>query len=302
MMPGFDYLQIFSGVLSVVFSLWPLLLLAPLQRLSGTRRSRALSLGSILLWMLGMWAFLAVIRVLLVLSTLPILALFVREPLNTAIFVAVGGVLIVLKLGRDFWLRRDIRKKVDEASSVDDLRNLSPTDFENMVVELYTALGHKARRTGATGDHGIDVLVHANNGEKWIVQCKRWRGTVGEPIVRDFHGAMQHEKADKGAIITTGKFTAQARDWARGKPITLLEGDEFLKNLHRARQSVQGQHVDKAFPPVGAPKPLTSPICPRCGSRMVLRVARQGPNAGEQFWGCSTYPKCKGIVKYEPGM
>lgn len=35
--------------------------------------------------------------------------------------------------------------------------------------------------------------------------------------------------------------------------------------------------------------------CPRCGSRMVLRTVKQGRNAGRQFWGCSTYPKCKAM-------
>jgi uncharacterized C2H2 Zn-finger protein len=38
------------------------------------------------------------------------------------------------------------------------------------------------------------------------------------------------------------------------------------------------------------------PRCPRCGKEMVLRTARRGPYAGNQFWGCSGYPACKGIV------
>ena len=104
-----------------------------------------------------------------------------------------------------------------------------------MVVEFYKSAGHKARRTGATGDHGVDVLVQASNGEKWIVQCKRWRGAVGEPVVRDLYGAMQHEKADKGAIITTGNFTQPAQEWAKGKPIILCNGNLFLKSWKRAR-------------------------------------------------------------------
>jgi len=42
------------------------------------------------------------------------------------------------------------------------------------------------------------------------------------------------------------------------------------------------------------------PLCPRCGSEMILRVAKKGANAGNQFWGCSTYPKCKGVIKITP--
>jgi ATP-dependent DNA helicase RecQ len=39
-----------------------------------------------------------------------------------------------------------------------------------------------------------------------------------------------------------------------------------------------------------------TPVCPKCGSVMKLRTARRGSNAGGQFWGCSTFPECRGIV------
>lgn len=41
------------------------------------------------------------------------------------------------------------------------------------------------------------------------------------------------------------------------------------------------------------------PRCPKCGSDMVLRTAKSGANQGEKFWGCSKYPQCRGIVKYD---
>ena len=42
-----------------------------------------------------------------------------------------------------------------------------------------------------------------------------------------------------------------------------------------------------------------APRCPKCGSEMVLRMAKSGVNEGKQFWGCPNYPRCRGIVKYE---
>ena len=39
------------------------------------------------------------------------------------------------------------------------------------------------------------------------------------------------------------------------------------------------------------------PPCPKCGKAMVLRTVKSGKNAGKQFWGCSTYPDCKGLVE-----
>jgi Protein of unknown function (DUF2726)/Topoisomerase DNA binding C4 zinc finger len=43
----------------------------------------------------------------------------------------------------------------------------------------------------------------------------------------------------------------------------------------------------------------TEPICPKCGGKMVLRTAKSGANAGNQFWGCAGYPQCKTMLPYK---
>jgi len=148
---------------------------------------------------------------------------------NTYLFFFTGVFLfgwLVIKGMRE---RQFLHRTADEATSPRDLLDVSPTQFEKMVVELYNLHGYKAEQTGAIGDHGVDVIVHSPKGEKWIVQCKRWRGSVGEPVVRDFFGTLHHEKADRGVLVTTGTFTRQAQDWAKGKPLMLIDGEEFLK-------------------------------------------------------------------------
>ncbi len=55
--------------------------------------------------------------------------------------------------------------------------------------------------------------------------------------------------------------------------------------------------AESAAPPAQG---VEVPRCPKCGSQMLLRTARSGPNAGEKFWGCSNYPRCKGVLKYQP--
>jgi predicted RNA-binding Zn-ribbon protein involved in translation (DUF1610 family) len=59
--------------------------------------------------------------------------------------------------------------------------------------------------------------------------------------------------------------------------------------------------VSKITSPVAATTPAASavPKCPKCGGEMVLRTAKSGANAGNQFWGCSNYPQCKSMLKYE---
>ncbi|WP_417775258.1 topoisomerase DNA-binding C4 zinc finger domain-containing protein [Stutzerimonas xanthomarina] len=41
---------------------------------------------------------------------------------------------------------------------------------------------------------------------------------------------------------------------------------------------------------------VQTPYCPKCGSLMVLRIAKSGPYSGKEFWGCSKYPNCKGLL------
>lgn len=55
----------------------------------------------------------------------------------------------------------------------------------------------------------------------------------------------------------------------------------------------------QASPTVQTSTLEAQPRCPKCGSDMVLRTAKSGANQGEKFWGCSRYPQCRGIVKYD---
>lgn len=55
------------------------------------------------------------------------------------------------------------------------------------------------------------------------------------------------------------------------------------------RQSVANPPSQSVSPPDNPP-----PICPRCGSTMVLRTAGRGDNKGKPFWGCHEFPTCRG--------
>ena len=166
--------------------------------------------------------------------------MFIHEPLNTILFVCSGLILFIAVILSQRIRNKNFQKKANSLGQVEDFLQLPPREFEDMIVELYHRAGHKAKRTGASGDHGVDIVVEAKNGEKWVVQCKRWRGSVGEPIVRDFYGVVQHEKADKGILFTTGRFTSPAQQWVEGKPITLYDGDRLVEIWSRAKTQ-QGQ-------------------------------------------------------------
>ena len=223
-------LQILFPVFDIVFDFWPVLLLAPLQNRKSGLRS-----------MVYVWAFWAIIRVVLFFNAEPITASFlIPEPLSTILFFIAGFVLIAIWVAWGYFKSGQLRKKAF-GMSAKTLLDLPPGEFEEMTAELYRARGNQATKTGMNGDHGVDVVVTSKDGKKMIVQCKRWRKPVGESIVRDFYGAMQHEKAAHGTIIATSGFTRQALEWAKGKPMSLHDGDKFISMWRQIKQKSSAQ-------------------------------------------------------------
>lgn len=87
------------------------------------------------------------------------------------------------------------------------------------------------------------------NGVSSILQCKRVKGSVGEPILRDLFGTMNATGAKEGVVATTGKVSIQARTWAENKPIRILELDEIV-NLIRTHYR-EDDIVPETFDPPG---------------------------------------------------
>ena len=106
------------------------------------------------------------------------------------------------------------------------LKQMHPKDFERLCCNLFYKMGYQAISTKYSGDHGIDGILK-KNGETIILQCKRVKGSVGEPILRDLYGAMHDIKANSAIIITTGKVSNQARKWANEKPLKIIELPEL---------------------------------------------------------------------------
>ncbi len=76
---------------------------------------------------------------------------------------------------------------------------------------------------------------------------------------------------------------------------SFVQAGGYSEQLATARLTERRR--ESPIKPTGpAAPPVKAPDCPQCGQPMVLRTARQGARAGSQFWGCSTYPKCKGVV------
>ncbi|WUN37172.1 restriction endonuclease [Streptomyces caniferus] len=117
-----------------------------------------------------------------------------------------------------------------------DLYEMDPIAFENLIAELFRAMGMQAVTTQRSGDGGVDVDAldpDPIRGGKIVVQVKRYRNTVPPTAVRDLYGTVQSEGANKGVLVTTSRFGPGAHTFANGKPLSLIAGPELVDLLGR---------------------------------------------------------------------
>lgn len=120
------------------------------------------------------------------------------------------------------------------------LRSLPPDGFERLSQRLLRESGFtQVTVSGRSGDGGIDgygiLQLNPLVSFRVLFQCKKYSGTVSPSNVRDFRGAMTG-RADKGIIITTGTFTAEARREASrdgAPPIELIDGEKLIDMLQK---------------------------------------------------------------------
>lgn len=137
------------------------------------------------------------------------------------------------------------------------LLNLPPAGFERLAQRLLREAGFiQVVVTGRSGDEGIDgygtLQINPLVSFKVLFQCKRYRKSVSPSHVRDFRGAMAG-RADKGIIVTTGTFTAEARREASRDgvpPIELIDGEklvDMLEHLELGLTPVTTYEINEAF-------------------------------------------------------
>ncbi|MDO8332769.1 MAG: restriction endonuclease [Pseudomonas sp.] len=180
------------------------------------------------------------------------------------------------------------------------IEGISWQQFEQLTGEAFRRQGFTVTETGGNGpDGGIDLILHKDR-EKYLVQCKQWRSLkVGVMVIREFFGVIAAEGAVGGFVVTSGAFTAEAKAFASGRNIRLVEGAELNRwiAVSRGTQSAPPVRALAQTSLVPVPVQLMSlPYCPICRSAMQKRTAKRGANMGKEFWGCSQYPGCRGIV------
>ena len=185
--------------------------------------------------------------------------------------------------------RRALHEQVAASPDRGALNNMSWQQFEALVGEAFRRKGYAITETGGGGaDGGIDLALK-KEGETFLVQCKQWKATkVGVTTVRELYGVMAANGVTGGFVVTSGVFTDEARAFAIGQNIELMDG----KALHAL---IRGMTVpSKPAPDLKVVTSEGETVRPVCQSAMIKRTAKRGANSGNAFWGCSQYPACKG--------
>lgn len=198
---------------------------------------------------------------------------------------------------RKVWVRKSLAQGLNGGNAAAFIDGMSWQEFELLVGEAFRQKGFKVLELGGPGpDGGVD-LVLTKGREKYLVQCKQWRALkVTVSVVRELYGLMASKGAAGGFVVTSGKFTSDAKEFANGRNVTLVDGDMLVAMLQdaRARRTPAALQDKVTLAPIAS-----SPNCPKCASRMVRREAKRGPNSGNAFWGCATYPNCTGTMPIE---
>ncbi|HSU59577.1 MAG TPA: restriction endonuclease [Bryobacteraceae bacterium] len=131
----------------------------------------------------------------------------------------------------------EVLRKALAADVIDAVGKISPASFENLVVDLLVAMGYggsvadAGKAVGRSGDGGIDGIIKEDKlGLDLIyVQAKRWKDSIGRPLVQAFAGSLEGFRARKGVFITTSTFTPDAIAYVQRieKKVVLIDGKEL---------------------------------------------------------------------------
>jgi len=129
------------------------------------------------------------------------------------------------------------------AEQIDNSTNLAAMDwedFEHLIRELFEkefqSNGGEVKVTQASRDGGVDAMAFDPDpirGGKIVIQAKRYTNTVGVSAVRDLYGTVVNEGATKGILVSTADYGPDAYEFAKGKPLTLLNGSNLLHLLEK---------------------------------------------------------------------
>lgn len=144
----------------------------------------------------------------------------------------------IMDLCREDKRFRESQEVLEALDSSANLIDMDWQDFEHLVRELFENVfageGKEVKVTQASRDGGVDAIAFDPDpirGGKFVIQAKRYSNVVPVSAVRDLYGTMINEGASKGILVTTSHFGNDTREFAKDKPISLIDGSNLVYML-----------------------------------------------------------------------
>lgn len=149
----------------------------------------------------------------------------------------VRPILQISKVDKRFVESYEVANQIDTSTNI---AAMDWEDFEHLIRELFEkefqTNGGEVKVTQASRDGGVDAIAFDPDpirGGKIVIQAKRYTNTVGVSAVRDLYGTVVNEGATKGILVSTADYGPDAYEFAKGKPLTLLNGSNLLHLLEK---------------------------------------------------------------------
>jgi restriction system protein len=150
---------------------------------------------------------------------------------------AIAPIIKIDKTDKRFVEGKDVVSGINESINI---AAMDWEDFEHLVREIFekefSYNGGEVKVTRTSRDGGVDAIAFDPDpirGGKIVIQAKRYTNTVGVASVRDLYGTLLNEGATKGILVTTSDYGSDAYEFAKGKPLTLLNGSNLLHLLEK---------------------------------------------------------------------
>ena len=150
----------------------------------------------------------------------------------------IGGLSDAMALIHAYYIGRDTSDLQATYMSI------SPRELEVLTARLYTELGYITELTPARRDGGRDILARRTDAGRQhltFVECKHYSSPVGVHYVRALLGAVAHERANTGVLVSTSTFTRGAKNMADEEPAKYNSVDEFNARLLNEHSHLIGQ-------------------------------------------------------------
>lgn len=148
------------------------------------------------------------------------------ERVDSSEAIAMGGSIIVL-----FLVFKGTKKQRMLNASLARIDRMSGVKFEEYLMYQFRKKGYRVKLTPVTGDFGADLILRRYH-KRYIVQAKRYQGSVGIKAVQEVIGAKEYYGIDHGMVVTNSYFTKAAKELANASGIELWGRNEIIEEFN----------------------------------------------------------------------